>query len=181
MPGSSGSPVISLSTQFRGGDMAITPIRTLLLGIVAQEWGRSDLARYDTANRSADHVPIEGYANLGFAHSASAIIETIMVFGHHSPRDFLRHDHDQHWSPRLGVPEWGLEFSGEEADDETASRVMLRLHRDRMRDREYFVEPDDYFDIPDLLGPVRKQERSTSAFSPFVAGSKKSTAARRRS
>lgn len=115
------------------------------------------------------------YANLGFAHSASGIVETIVSFGHHSTRDFLRDDYEQHWSPKLGVAEWALEFSGEEVDDETGSRLMQRLHRDRMRDRKYYVRPDDYHDIPELLGPVRKQDASTSPSSPFVAGSTKST------
>lgn len=172
MPGSSGSPVISLSTSFRSGDLAVTPSRTLLLGIVAQEWGRGELARYDSAHK-VGAIPIEGYANLGFAHSASAIIETIILFGHYNVHNFLSYDHDQHWSAALGVEEWALEFTGREVDERTAERIMLRLHRDRMRDRDYFVEPDGYLDIPELLGPVRKQ--TPSGHSPYIAGSPKAS------
>lgn len=158
MPGSSGSPVISLSTEFHRGDTAVTPHRTLLLGIVSQEWGRGELARYDTSHRhNAQQVPIEGYANLGFAHSASAIVETIARLGHNCIQDFLRFDREQHWSPALGVDEWSLEFTGTEVDAETSHRIMLRLHRDRMRDRGFYVKAEDYFDIPERLGPVRDQ------------------------
>lgn len=46
MPGSSGSPVVSVSVDFRSGDLAVTPSRTLLLGVVAQEWGVE--IRHDT-------------------------------------------------------------------------------------------------------------------------------------
>lgn len=154
MPGSSGSPVISNSVHFMGGDLAMTPNRPLALGVVAQEWGRGQLQRYETAIKAGAATPIEGYANLGFAHSASTIIETIAELGHHDPRSFLQVDHDQRWAPQLGIPEWGLDFSGGEVEPISARRIMLRLHRDRMRAAGYSVVYSEFHDAPEIMGPV---------------------------
>lgn len=107
MPGSSGSPVISASARFHGGDLAMTPARPLLLGVAVQEWGRGAAARYEAAGTMPlSPAAMEGYANLGFVQSAAAVIETVTRLGHHTTRDFLQLDHDQHWAPQLGVAEW---------------------------------------------------------------------------
>jgi hypothetical protein len=79
----------------------MTPGRPLILGVVAQEWGRGELARYNALRR--DHVEIEGYANLGFAQSAATIIETIMTLGYHELCDFLRRDTDDKRPPETGI------------------------------------------------------------------------------
>lgn len=131
--------------------------------------GRGDQARYDSSVGSDVTRPVVGYANLGFAHSASTIVETIVELGHHSIRDFLSHDHEQHWSQVLGVEEWALNMSGEEVDQQTATRVISRLYRDRARERGFFIQEADYFDIPELLGAVQPQVQS--AYGPYVAGS----------
>lgn len=152
LPGSSGSPVISTSTRFFPGDIAGTPSRPLVLGVVAQEWGRGDLARYD-ATASTVGPPIEGYANLGFAHSATTIIETIAQLGGHDIHDFLRRDHDERWAPQTDIPEWALDHSGSK-DSESIDRIMRRLHRDRMRRTGISVEVREWHDAIDIMGPV---------------------------
>jgi hypothetical protein len=155
LPGSSGSPVVAQSAHFHGGDLALTPSRPLLLGVVAQEWGRGELQRYHAGQLSNQGQAIDGYANLGFAHSASAIIETIVQLGHHQPTDFLKSDHDMNWAPQLGVPEWALEFSGSETDFDTAWRIMLRLYRDRLRAAGQAVNAEKYHDALEIMGPVQ--------------------------
>jgi hypothetical protein len=101
LPASSGSPVVGTSSRFFAGDLSMTPGRPLILGVVAQEWGRGELARYNALRR--DHVEIEGYANLGFAQSAATIIETIMTLGYHELCDFLRRDTDDKRPPETGI------------------------------------------------------------------------------
>lgn len=151
MPGSSGSPVVSASTRFYPGDLAATAHRPLALGVVTEEWGRGEGIRYK-ADATGAPVPIEGYANLGFAHSASTVIETLELFGHYTRRDFLRVDHDQHWAPALGVPEWSLDLDGNEVDSRAVQQIGLRLHRDRMRKRGHHVEPSEFHDAIAFLG-----------------------------
>jgi hypothetical protein len=154
MPGSSGSPVISTSSRFSPGDLAFTPNRSLVLGVVVQEWGRSASARYD-AITDANTARIEGYANLGFAQSASTIIETIAELGYHTARDFLALDHHLRWAPQLGVPECGLEFDGREVDSSTAHYIMRRLDRDRMRAAGVPVKTDPLLDAIAIMGPPK--------------------------
>lgn len=155
LPGSSGSPVVGASSgRFIAGDLGLTPWRPLVLGVVAQEWGRGKLARYNARSHKGGKPNIEGYANLGFAHSASTIIETTSVLGHHTQQDFLRLDHDEFWAPALGTEEWALECDGREVDAEVVDRIMRRLHRDRMRSRGYTVEPDDSLDALEIMGPL---------------------------
>jgi hypothetical protein len=153
LPGSSGSPVISTSGRFIAGDLDVTPSRPLVLGVVAQEWGRGELARYDAGRHSNGITQIEGYANLGFAHSGSAIIQTIMRFGHHDDQDFLRLDHDFYWAAQTGIPEWTLDLT-DAVDGSTVDRIMRRLHRDRMRGRGYSVPESRFHDASEIMGPV---------------------------
>jgi len=155
MPGTSGSPVISTSTRFHPGDIGVTPHRLLLLGIVTQEWGRGITDRYNTTHSSAASSPIEGYANLGLAHNAATIVETIEQFGKLSVQDFQWIDHDLRWAAQLGIPEWAVEFDGSAVNPTTAFRIMNRLNRDRMRGEGMEVRHDDDFhDAPEIMGPV---------------------------
>lgn len=85
------------------------------------------------------------------------IIETVARLGHHEPKDFLRFNHDHHWAPELGVSEWALEFNGG-TDSVSARRIMLRLHRDRIRARGKPVMDSDFHDAPEIMGPVLATE-----------------------
>lgn len=152
MPGSSGSPVVSASKRFLPGDLEVTPNRPLVLGVVTQEWGRSDLQRYDASSKSDEQIG--SYANLGFAHPGSAIIETIAEIGKHSTRDIIRVDHDTNWAPQTGIPEWVVEYEGATADDIAMHRITMRLYRDRIRAAGRPVLGDNYYDALDVMGPL---------------------------
>ena len=159
LPGSSGSPVVSTSHRYFAGDLELTSNRPLIIGVVSQEWGRGKLQRYETA-ASAD-VPIEGYANLGFAHSASTIIETIAELGHHDERSCLQFDHDHNWAAQTGIPEWALE--SDSVDGESIDRITRRLYRDRLRKTGQEVPDSDWHDAVDILGaanPASNREPS---------------------
>ena len=150
LPGSSGSPVVSTSNRFFGGDLQLTANRPLIIGVVSQEWGRGTFQRYETA-ASVD-VPIEGYANLGFAHSGATIIETIAELGHHDAKFCLQFDHDNNWVAETGIPEWALESNS--VDGESIDRITRRLHRDRLRKTGRQVAESDWHDAVNILGSV---------------------------
>ena len=109
---------------------------------------------YDASNRATSDAQIGSYANLGFVHSGSTIIETIAQLGHHDARSFLALDHDQHWAPQTRIPEWALDFGGPSIDAITMNRIQLRLHRDRIRALGKPVVFDKYHDAPDIMGEV---------------------------
>jgi hypothetical protein len=167
MPGSSGSPVISTSTRFIGGDISVTPYRPLILGVVAQEWGRGKLQRYNAAHKLNQDVAVDGYANLGFAHSAGTIIETIAQLGHHGPKDFLRLDHEN-WAPQTGIPEWAVEFDGPFRDAVTIDRIMRRVNRDRMRRFGTPVILSEYHDAIEIMGPVMESKTNVNASDHYI-------------
>ena len=152
MPGSSGSPVVGTSKRFLPGDLEVTSNRPLVLGVVAQEWGRSHLQHYEASTKNAEQIG--GYANLGFAHSGATIIETIAQLGHHAIRDIIRPDHDENWSSHTLIPEWSLEYDGPAADDVAMHRITMRLYRDRIRAAGKPVLADDYYDALDIMGPL---------------------------
>jgi hypothetical protein len=155
MPGSSGSPVVSTSKRFIAGDLELTSGRSLILGVVRQEWGRGEKQRYDAATKgvSIDDAQIGSYANLGFAHGSSTIIETILRFGHLDAKEFLWLDHE-YWAPQLGIPEWALEYDGPRADRTATHRIFLRLWRDNLRAQGKSVAKQAYHDAEDIMGPV---------------------------
>jgi hypothetical protein len=152
MPGSSGSPVVSTSKRFLPGDLEVTSNRPLILGVVAQEWGRGDLQRYNASYKNDEQIG--SYANLGFVHPGATIIETIAELGYHGIRDSIRLDHDNNWAPETNIPEWALEFEGTLPDDVSMHRIMMRLHRDRIRAAGQPVLAHDYYDAIDIVGPV---------------------------
>jgi hypothetical protein len=169
LPGSSGSPVISLSKRFLGGDLAMTTYRPLVVGVVAQEWGRGKLQRYDASQRCTGDCAIEGYANLGFAHSGAAIIETIAALGRHGPTDFLKLDHDQNWAAPTGIPEWAIEHEGPAADSVTIDRIQRRLNRDRMRALGKPVIFSEFHDAPEIMGPVPESSANVATAENLIS------------
>jgi hypothetical protein len=169
MPGSSGSPVVSTSKRFVAGDLEMTPNRPLAVGMVAQEWGRGDLERYDASNRATNDIQVGSYANLGFVHSGSTIIETISQLRQHAAKSFLALDHDQHWAPQTGIPEWALEFAGPFIDAITMDRIQRRLHRDRIRALGKPVVFQEYHDAPDIMGEVPASPSNVKSHDEFFA------------
>jgi hypothetical protein len=145
---------VSTSKRFIAGDLEMTPNRPLALGVVAEEWGRGELQRYDASNRATSDAQIGSYANLGFVHTGATIIEAIAQLKHHDERAFLALDHDQHWAPQTGIPEWALDFEGPFIDAVTMHRIQCRLHRDRIRALGKPVIFKDYHDAPEIMGPV---------------------------
>jgi len=127
------------------------------------------LERYDTANRRGSDTQVGSYANLGFVHSGSAIIETIAQLGHHDSRSFLALDHDEHWAAQTGIPEWSLEFSGPFIDAVTMDRIQLRLHRDRIRALGKPVIYMEYHDAPDIMGEVPASSPNVTSHEAFFA------------
>lgn len=169
MPGSSGSPIVSTSKRFVAGDLEMTPYRPLAVGVVVQEWGRGELQRYDAASSAGSDAQIGGYANLGFAHSGSTIIETIAQLGHHGANSFLALDHDQHWARQTGIPEWALDFAGPYVDSVTMDRIQRRLHRDRIRALGKPVVFQEYHDAPDIMGPVPESPANVATHEQLFA------------
>jgi hypothetical protein len=178
MPGSSGSPVITTSRRFISGDLEVTPYRPLVAGIVAQEWGRGELQRYNAAANSAAARDIEGYANLGFAHSSATIIETIAEFGHHGPHDVLKRDHPD-WSQHSGIPEGAIEYEGPQRDGNTMNRLISRMRRDRMRANGEPVVLNEYHDAVDIMGEVPASPQNIKTAEEFVRNSMRSREANR--
>jgi hypothetical protein len=169
MPGSSGSPVVSTSKRFVAGDLEMTPNRPLAVGVVAQEWGRGDLERYDASNRATNDIQVGSYANLGFVHFGSTIIETVSQLRQHAAKSFLALDHDQHWAPQTGIPEWALEFAGPFIDAVTMDRIQRRLHRDRIRAIGKPVIFKEYHDAPDIMGEVPASPSNVKSHDEFFA------------
>ena len=172
MPGSSGSPVITTSRRFIGGDLEVTSYRPLIAGVVAQEWGRGELQRYNAGASDAAR-DIEGYANLGFAHSSATIIETISEFGYHGPQDILRRDHPD-WSPHSGIPEHAIEYEGPQRDGNTMNRLISRMRRDRIRASGEPVVLDAYHDAIDIMGEVADSPQNIKTHEDFVQNAMRS-------
>jgi hypothetical protein len=152
LPGSSGSPVVAHSQRYYPGDLALNPARPLALGVVAQEWGRGDSERYFRSVGPAASEASSGYANLGFAHDASTIIETIVQLGRSAISDFIEPEYDRHWHQNLGIARSTIDAS-QLADNANAGRIMLRVWRDHLRATGSHVEANE-LDAEDIMGPV---------------------------